>query len=49
LQGKQLALNFPIAATGGTLQANVKDVRSEVKDNALNLYVIYDFAGKPNQ
>lgn len=48
LQGKQIALNFPIAATNGTLQANVKDVRSEVKDNALNLYVIYDFAGKPN-
>jgi hypothetical protein len=49
LQGKQIALNFPIAATNGTLQANVKDVRSEVKDNALNLYVIYDFAGKSNQ
>ena len=48
LQGKQIALNFPIAATNGTLQANVKDVRSEVKDNALNLYVIYDFAGSRN-
>jgi hypothetical protein len=48
LQGRQIALNMPIAATNGSLQANVKDVRAEVKDNALNLYVIYDFAGKPN-
>ena len=49
LQGKQIALNMPIAATNGNLQANVQDVRAEVKDNALNLYVIYNFAGKPNQ
>jgi hypothetical protein len=49
LQGKQIALSLPIAATNGRLQANVKDVRAEVKDNALNLYVIYDFAGKAAQ
>ena len=49
LQGKQIALNVPINATNGNLQANVKDVRAEVKDNALNLYVIYDFAGNRNQ
>lgn len=48
LQGKQIALNVPIAATGGNLQAKVSDVRAEVKDNALNLYVIYDFAGVKN-
>ncbi len=48
LQGKQINLNLPIAATNGNLQANVKDVRSEIKDNSLNLYVIYDFNGKPN-
>ena len=47
LQGKQIALSLPIAATNGNLQATVKDVRAEVKDNALNLYVIYDFNGKP--
>ena len=46
LQGKQIALSLPIAATNGKLQANVKDVRAEVKDNSLNLYVIYDFNGK---
>ena len=45
LQGKQIALNMPIAATGGTLQGNVIDVRAEVKDNALNLYPIYQFQG----
>lgn len=48
LKGQQIALNLPIAATNGNLQANVKDVRAEVKDNALNLYVIYDFAGVKN-
>ena len=46
LQGKQIALNLPIAATNGNIKANVKDVRSEIKDNALNLYVIYEFSGK---
>ncbi|HVE59219.1 MAG TPA: hypothetical protein VNB22_20515 [Pyrinomonadaceae bacterium] len=46
LQGKQIALNLPIAATNGNMKADVKDVRAEVKDNALNLYVIYEFNGK---
>ena len=45
LRGQQLALNLPINASDGTLKANVKDVRSEVKENALNLFVTYDFAG----
>lgn len=45
LRGQQLALNLPINASDGTLAAKVKDVRSEVKDNAVNLYVTYDFAG----
>lgn len=45
LRGQQLALNLPIAATDGTLKANVKDVRADIKENALNLYVTYDFAG----
>lgn len=48
LQGQQIALNVPIAATNGNLQAKVSDVRAEVKENALNLYVIYDFAGNKN-
>ena len=49
LDGKQIAVNMPIAATNGNLQANVSDVRAEVKDNALHLYVIYGFQGAPLQ
>ncbi len=49
LRGQQIALNLPIAATEGNLQARVKDVRSEIKENALNLYVTYDFAGTKTQ
>jgi hypothetical protein len=45
LRGQQLALNLPITAADGTLKANIKDVRSEVKENALSLFVTYDFAG----
>jgi len=45
LRGQQIALNLPIAATGGNLNAKVKDVRSEIKENGLNLFVTYDFAG----
>lgn len=49
LQGSQIALNLPINSANGNLKANVKDVRSEIKDNALFLYVIYDFSGTNNQ
>lgn len=45
LRGQQIALSLPIAATDGTLNARVKDVRSDIKDNALNLYITYDFTG----
>jgi hypothetical protein len=45
LQANQIALNLPIAATNGNMRASVKDVRSEIKDDALNLYVIYEFKG----
>ena len=45
LQGKQIALDLPIASAGGRLRANVKDVRAEFKDDALNLYVVYAFSG----
>jgi len=45
LRGQQVALNLPIAATGGNLNAQVKDVRSDIKENALNLYITYNFAG----
>lgn len=45
LRGEQIKLNLPVAATNGNLLADVKDVRAEVKDNALNLFVIYNFSG----
>ncbi len=45
LRGDQIALSLPIAATNGTLNGKVKDVRAEVKENALSLYVNFDFAG----
>lgn len=45
LDSRQIAISVPVQATGGTLQANVKDIRAEVRDNALNLYLIYEFTG----
>jgi hypothetical protein len=45
VDGKQLAVDLPITASGGDLKAAVNDVRAEVKDNALNLFVIYGFNG----
>jgi hypothetical protein len=47
IDGRQIAINLPITAANGNLQGAVTDVRAEVKDNALNLFVIYDFAGAP--
>lgn len=43
LRVSQLALSLPIQATGGTLKAQVKDVRAEVQEGALKLYLVYDF------
>lgn len=45
LRGDQIALKVPIKSTGSTLQGNIKDVRAEVKDNSLFLYLTYDFGG----
>ena len=47
LDGRQIAMNVPVAAAQANLVANVQDVRADVKDNALNLYVSYDFTGGP--
>ena len=44
LEGRQLAVNLPIAASQGNLNAAIQDVRAEVKEDALNIDVIYDFA-----
>lgn len=45
VDGKQLAIDLPIVASNGDLEAGVNDVRAEVKENALNLFVIYGFKG----
>ena len=47
IQGQQLAVDMPIDSTGGKLKATVDDVRAEVTEGALNLYVMYTFSGTP--
>ena len=47
IDGRQIAIDLPIVAADGNLKAAVKDVRAEVKDNALNLFVVYDYSGGP--
>jgi hypothetical protein len=39
----QLALSVPVRASGGSLKARVKDVRAEVQEGSLRLYLTYDF------
>ena len=46
LQAQQLALSVPVQASGGRLKAQVKDVRSEIKDNTVRLHITYDFSGE---
>jgi hypothetical protein len=45
MRGQQLTLSIPVQAAGGTLKAQARDVREEVKDGKLRLYVTYDFKG----
>lgn len=47
VDGRQIAVSVPIAATRSNLKAAVSDMRAEIKQNALYLYVIYDFRGTP--
>lgn len=49
LRAQQLSLNMPVQSTNGTLKAQVKDVRSEVKDGKLTLHITYDFTGVRGQ
>jgi len=44
LRAQQLALSMPVQASGGTLKAQVKDVRAEVVEGALRLHITYDFS-----
>jgi hypothetical protein len=49
MRGQQLTLAVPVQASNGTLRAQPKDVRAEIKDGALRLYVTYDFSGARSQ
>lgn len=42
----QLALSLPVQQSGGNVKASVKDVRSEVQEGALKLYLTYDFSAE---
>ena len=46
LRVSQLALSLPIQASGGSLKARVKDVRAEVQEGSLKLYLTYDFTAE---
>jgi hypothetical protein len=46
LRVSQLSLALPIRASGGSLKAQVKDVRSEVQEGSLRLYLTYDFSAE---
>ena len=47
IDGSQTAVNAPIVSASANLVAKVTDVRAEVKENALYLFIEYDFAGGP--
>jgi hypothetical protein len=46
LQVSQLALSLNVQASGGSVKARVKDVRAEVQEGSLKLYLTYDFSGE---
>ena len=46
LQVSQLALSLSVQASGGSVKARVKDVRAEVQEGALKLYLTYDFSAE---
>jgi hypothetical protein len=48
LRVSQLALALPVHASGGNLNARVKDVRAEVQEGSLRLYLTYDFSAERN-
>jgi hypothetical protein len=49
VDGRQIGVTVPVAATRSDLHAAVSDIRAEVKENTLYLYVVYDFRGTPAQ
>jgi len=45
VDGRQLAVNLPIAATEKNFVANVSDMRAEIIESELRLYVTYQMSG----
>ena len=41
----QLSLMIPVKASNGAVKARAKDVRAEVLDGSLKMYVTYEFSG----
>jgi hypothetical protein len=41
----QLSLMIPVKANNGAVKARAKDVRAEVLDGSLKLYLTYEFSG----
>ncbi len=46
LRVSQFALSLPIQASGGSLKAHVKDVRAEIQEGSLKLYLTYEFSAE---
>ncbi|HSL53738.1 MAG TPA: hypothetical protein VK868_05055 [Pyrinomonadaceae bacterium] len=45
----QLSLQIPVAASNGAVKARAKDVRAEVLDGSLKLFLTYEFTGVKGQ
>ena len=45
----QLSLQIPVKASNGEVKARAKDVRAEVLDGSLKLYLTYEFTGVKSQ
>jgi len=45
----QLSLSLPVQVSGGSVKAVVKDVRSEIQEGTLKLYLTYDFSAESKQ
>ena len=45
----QLSLQIPVKASNGAVKARAKDVRAEVLDGSLKLYLTYEFTGVKGQ
>jgi hypothetical protein len=46
---QQLSLMIPVKASNGAVKARAKDVRAEILDGSLKLYLTYEFSGVKDQ